>query len=277
MNTLETRNPQADQMADESMQRTLREQITAIWPQESRLYSRYALPAGARVLDLGCGTGEATLRLAAIFPGAHSIVGVDVMPELLAVAARRELPPGPSVTFEEGDGFALRFADETFDLVVCRHVTQLVPQPQRLLAELVRVLRPGGWLHVLSEDYGMLHFPPRNGVDPDRLWHEAVVAFTAQTGTDARVGRRTLPMLQSLGLGHTSIQYLVLDTERVPREVLAGIFTAWRDGYVDALAAAAHMSPTEVRDLFEAVIATIRDPAGYGVWQVPVVAGRKPC
>jgi hypothetical protein len=37
------------------------------------------------------------------------------------------------------------------------------------------------------------------------------------------------------------------------------------------------MSPTEVRDLFEAVIATIRDPAGYGVWQVPVVAGRKPC
>jgi ubiquinone/menaquinone biosynthesis C-methylase UbiE len=277
MNTLETRNPQADQMADESMQRTLREQITAIWPQESRLYSRYALPAGARVLDLGCGTGEATLRLAAIFPGAHSIVGVDVMPELLAVAARRELPPGPSVTFEEGDGFALRFADETFDLVVCRHVTQLVPQPQRLLAELVRVLRPGGWLHVLSEDYGMLHFPPRNGVDPDRLWHEAVVAFTAQTGTDARVGRRTLPMLQSLGLSHTSIQYLVLDTERVPREVLAGIFTAWRDGYVDALAAAAHMSPTEVRDLFEAVIATIRDPAGYGVWQVPVVAGRKPC
>ena len=44
------RNPQAVQMADESMVRTLRHQIEAIWPQESALYARYALPAGARII-----------------------------------------------------------------------------------------------------------------------------------------------------------------------------------------------------------------------------------
>jgi len=137
MNTSVERNPQAAQMADESMLRTLRFQIEAIWPQESRLFARYALPVDAHILDVGCGTGEATLRLAAMFPGAGLVCGVDVMPELLAVAQHQPPPiAGRMPVFEQGDGYALRFADASFDLVVCRHVTQLLPEPERLLAEL---------------------------------------------------------------------------------------------------------------------------------------------
>lgn len=122
----------------------------------------------------------------------------------------------------------------------------------------------------------MLHFPERDGVDPDRLWHRAVVPFTKATGTDARVGRRTLPMMRTLGFTHLGIQYLTLDTERVPREEFAGILTAWRDGYTAPLAAHSGMAVSEVRAMFDAIIATIHDPNGYGVWQVPVVAGRRP-
>lgn len=275
MSTAANQNPQAAQMADESMLRTLRHQIEALWPQESRLFARYALPRGARILDLGCGSGEATLRLAAMFPGAELVLGVDLMPELLTVA-RQRAPSGPSaVAFEQGDGFALRFPAGHFDLVVCRHVTQLVPEADRLLAELHRVCKPGGWTHVVSEDYGMLHFPPRAGVDPDRLWHEAVVPFTAATGTDARIGRKTLPILRELGFSHTSVQYLTIDTERVPRETLAGIFIAWRDGYAEALAEHSKLELANIRQLFDAVIHGVLDPASYGVWQIPVVAGRK--
>jgi ubiquinone/menaquinone biosynthesis C-methylase UbiE len=210
-----------------------------------------------------------------MFPGAELVLGVDLMPELLTVA-RQRAPSGPSaVAFEQGDGFALRFPAGHFDLVVCRHVTQLVPEADRLLAELHRVCKPGGWTHVVSEDYGMLHFPPRDGADPDRLWHQAVVPYTRATGTDARIGRRTLPIMRSLGFEQLSIQYLTLDTERVPRAELAGIFTAWRDGYTTALAAHSSLSAAEVRAAFDAIIATIEDPDSYGVWQVPVVAGRR--
>ena len=267
-------------MADESMIRTLANQAEAIWPEESRLYSRYALPAGAQILDVGCGTGEATLRLSAIFPGASRITGLDLMPELLSVAQQRlrnaVVATGPEIRFEQGDGFDLPFDDESVDLLICRHVTQLVPDAVQLLTEFRRVLRPGGWIHVLSDDYGMLHFPPRAGLDPDRLWHEAVVPFTQSTGTDARIGRSTLPILRGLGFTHTSVQYLTIDTERVPCEHLAGIFTAWRDGYVEVLAAAGRLSRTEVRAMFDAIIDTVNDPQAYGVWHVPVVAGRCP-
>jgi ubiquinone/menaquinone biosynthesis C-methylase UbiE len=273
-------NPQAAQMADPAMVRTLHFQAEAAWPQESRLYARYALPAGARILDLGCGTGEATRRLAGLFPGAAEIIGIDLLPSMVEAArglcGARAQGGGPSLTFEEGDGRALRFPDGYFDLVACRHLTQLLPDPEAVLTECRRVLRPGGWLHVVSEDYGMLQFPPRDGVDPDRLWTGAVVEHTRLTGTDARIGRRTLPMLRALGFMHVSIQYLVLDTERVPREVLAGIIESWRDGYAPVLAASSGMALSAVTALFDASIATLRDPDGYAVWQLPVVAGRKP-
>ena len=282
-------------MADESMLRTLEHQITAIWPQEKRLFSRYALPAGARILDLGCGSGQASMRLCEIFPGAEEVRGIDVLPELVAAACAQARNSGrwpagadtadassgrwgvdgPCLSFSQGDGFALTEPDQYFDLVVCRHVTQAVPATERLLAEAVRVLKPGGWLHVLSEDYGMLHFPMRDGRDPDRLWHEAVIPFTQATGTDARIGRRTFAILGELGLMHRSVQYLTIDTETAPREALIGIFSAWRDGYAEVLAQHSRFSVAEVCDLFAAIIETLQDPKGYGVWQVPVLAGQK--
>lgn len=276
-------------MADPAMLRTLRFQAEATWPQESRLLARYALPAGARLLDLGCGSGEFVRRLAGAFPGAESITGVDVLPSMLRAAEALcgaaagsgaagvvGAAPRPRLIFEEGDATALRFPDGHFDFVALRHLTQLLPDPEAVLAECRRVLRPGGWLHVVSEDYGMLHFPVRDGLDPDRLWQMDVVAHTRHTGTDARIGRRTLPLLRAFGFEHVSIQYLVLDTERVPREVLAGIIEAWRDGYASVLAQSAGRGVGEVQCLFDAALATLRDPEGYAVWQLPVVAGRRP-
>src|SRR5438874_13326702 len=71
-------NPQAREMADESMVRTLASQAEAIWPQEEPLFARYRLPANPRILDGGCGTGEITMRLARLFSGA-TLLGVDVI------------------------------------------------------------------------------------------------------------------------------------------------------------------------------------------------------
>ena len=74
-------NPQAGQMGDESMARNLAHQADAIWPQEQRLFDRYDLSAGARILDLGCGTGRIANPLAA---DGHAVVAVDNSEAMLA-------------------------------------------------------------------------------------------------------------------------------------------------------------------------------------------------
>jgi len=267
------RNPHAEQMADESMVRTLAAQASAIWPQEAPLFARYGLPGDCRIADIGCGSGEITARLALAYTRA-TVIGIDILASPIAYAARRYAPLAPRLHFEQGDAFELRFAAEQFDLVVCRHMTQSIPEPEKALRELLRICKPGGWLHVLSEDYGMLHMTARE-IDPDRLWHEGAIAFGRNTGVDARIGRRTWTLLNDLGLEDLRVDYVTVDTLRVPRETFATMLEAWRDGYVDAIAANTPIHCAEARALFDYIIASVRNPHDYAVWQVPIVSGRK--
>jgi ubiquinone/menaquinone biosynthesis C-methylase UbiE len=268
--------PQAAQMADPSMVRTLSAQAEAIWPQEAPLFLRYGLAPDARILDAGCGTGEASLRLADLYPGA-SIVGVDVLDVHLDLARARARERGVEarVRFEHRSIFALGLPGASFDLVACRHVLQAVPGPERAVAELRRVTRPGGWLHLIAEDYAMIHFSPGR-LDAGAFWPAVPAEFGRATGTDMLVGRRAPGMLRALGLEEIAVDYVVVDTVRVPRETFAAIWTAWRDGYADTIGQHTSVSAEQARAHFDDQIATIRDPGGYAAWFVPVVSGRVP-
>ena len=267
------RNPQAEQMGDESMARNLAHQAEAIWPQEQRLFDRYQLSGQLRILDLGCGTGEITQRLATRFPQA-TLVGVDILEGNLAIARRDNMPAGDRIDYEQDDAFALRFEDAGFDLVVCRHMSQAVPDFPQVLAEITRVLKPGGWLHLLSEDYGMLHMPVGER-DPDRFWNENAVAFLRGIGCDGRIGRHSPALLDAAGYREIAMDYVVVDTLRVPRATFGGILRAWRDGYAAPLSASNGRPLDAVTADFNAMIAAIETPPSYVVWQVPVISGRK--
>jgi len=269
-----TRNPQAAQMADVSMVRTLAAQIEAIWPQERPLLARYELPPAARILDVGCGTGEFTARAAAVWPEAR-VEGIDILEGPIALARSRHAALGERVRFSRGDAFHLPVADGTYDLVACRHVTQSIPEPELVLGELVRVTRPGGWVHVLSEDYAMLHMMS-GPLDSDLFWRRGPVEYAMRWHTDARIGRRTWSLLRSLGLEMLRVDYVIVDTQRVPRETFAAILTAWRDGYAEVLAHGPDFPADQVRRHFDEIIAGVLDPAQYAVWFVPIVSGRRP-
>ena len=269
------RNPQAEQMGDESMARNLAWQAQAIWPQVQRLFDRYALEGVIAVLDLGCGTGEITRRLAQHYPQAR-LLGVDILEGNLA-RARLGDDSGGRIHYAQGDAFALDAADASFDLVVCRHMSQAVPDFPQVLAEITRALKPGGWLHLLSEDYGMLHFPATDpAFDPDRFWLDNAISFLHDVGCDGRVGRHSPTLLAQAGYTDIAMDYVVVDTLRVPREAFAGILSAWRDGYVESLAQASGRDPLQVRGDFDRMIEAIRTPPQYVAWQVPVASGKKP-
>ena len=266
-------NPQHRQMADESMVRNLAYQAEAIWPQEVEIVRGYGLSGKLRILDVGCGTGEITARLAELYPGA-TLVGVDLIESHLTSARARTANFADRVRFEVADAFALPFPDGSFDLVVCRHMLQAVPRPEKAIAEIVRVTRPGGRLHLLVEDYGMIHMHPTR-LDVDRFWLDAPTAYGAWVGTDLHAGRSSWARLLDLPVEEIAMHYVVVDTLRVPRETFAGIWEAWRDGYADELAAHTRFSREEAIAHFEDMIACIRNPRGYAVWQVPILSARK--
>ncbi len=268
------RNPQAEQMGDQSMVRNLAYQADAIWPQEKYLFDRYKLGDTISILDVGCGTGEITRRLAEHYPQAR-LTGMDILESNLVFARRDSEKFSGRIGYEQGDAFALRFEDASVDLVVCRHMSQAVPDFPLVLAEFTRVLKPGGVLHLLSEDYGMLHFPVSE-FDPDRFWNEHAVKFLQGIKCDGRIGRHSPALLESRGYLNITMDYITVDTLRVPRATFAGIIRSWRDGYTAVLAEASGRSEDAVVADMNSLIHAIETPPNYAVWHVPVISGRKP-
>lgn len=260
-------------MADDSMVANLAAQAEAIWPQEEVIFARHPL-GNAAVLDVGCGTGEITARLAAAYSQA-SFIGIDLEQAHLDRAAARCASFGSRVRFMSGDALDLAFDDDSFDLVVCRHLLQAVPDPARVLSEIRRVLRPGGRVHLVAEDYGMLWCHPTE-LGSDRFWHRFPPQFGAAVGCDLHVGRKTFTLLHDLAMDDIAADYVVVDTLRVGRDLFARIFEAWRDGYTDAMAEHTDGSRDEIAQGWQQMIDCVRDPRGYALWQVPVWTARKP-
>jgi malonyl-CoA O-methyltransferase len=102
------------------------------------------LPARAeRALDLGCGTGQGTARLAGYYGPATRVIGLDLAPGMLEVARRTRGDRG-RLGWVRGDAAALPLADAGLDLVVSHLAIQWCPDLEAVIAELHRVLRPGG-------------------------------------------------------------------------------------------------------------------------------------
>jgi ubiquinone/menaquinone biosynthesis C-methylase UbiE len=105
----------------------------------------FVRPSGReRALDVGTGAGALALALA---PLVREVVGLDPVPELLELARARA---ATNAEFVAGDGAALPFADGSFDLAGTHRTLHHVARPDRIVAELARVTRPGG--HVLVVD-----------------------------------------------------------------------------------------------------------------------------
>ena len=118
-----------------------------------RLVEQAQLAAGQRVLDLGCGTGAGTLTAKRAQPGIE-IVGFDPDAKALARARRKAEREGLAIDFQEGFGDALPFPERSFDRVLSSFMFHHLESEQKpaVLRELLRVLRPGGRLHLL--DFG---------------------------------------------------------------------------------------------------------------------------
>ena len=113
--------------------------------------ARITVGPSDRVLDVGCGTGELLVRLAAKFPRAR-LAGLDPVPAMLEVA-RRKL--SEDVELRIGWANELPWPDASFDLVVSCNMFHYITHPVEAVREMERVLRPGGRLVITDwcDDY----------------------------------------------------------------------------------------------------------------------------
>jgi ubiquinone/menaquinone biosynthesis C-methylase UbiE len=116
--------------------------------------------AGARLLDVGCGTGTLTLEAKRRCGGEGRVHGLDVSPQMIARARAKAADAGLDVTLEVASADALPFADESCDIVLCSLALHHLRRSQRrtAIAEMARVLAPGGRLVIveLSRESGLL-------------------------------------------------------------------------------------------------------------------------
>jgi ubiquinone/menaquinone biosynthesis C-methylase UbiE len=151
-------DPYADiARADPEVQQRLAEalEIRAGERRQREMLSGYLaairFPPEARVLDVGCGTGAVT-RVLSEWPGVGEVIGVDPSPVFIERARQLATQLG-NVSFRLGDARSLDFKDASIDVAVVHTCLCHIPGPERALAELWRVLRPGGWLAVFDGDY----------------------------------------------------------------------------------------------------------------------------
>jgi ubiquinone/menaquinone biosynthesis C-methylase UbiE len=116
------------------------------------------------ILDLGCGHGHTTRLLAEQFPEA-SAIGFEYDEALVARACAHPTNP-PGISFQQGDAAKLPFPDTSFDLVFTRYMLLHVSEPPRVVREMLRVTRPGGFVVAYEPDCCIeFCYPPNAAMD----------------------------------------------------------------------------------------------------------------
>jgi SAM-dependent methyltransferase len=155
--------------------RAVAEKVTSI---ADVLVARAGIEPGMDVLDVACGTGNASIPAARL--GAR-VTGLDFSPGLIAIARERGAEADVEIDWLEGDAQSLPFDDDSFDRVISAIGHMFAPDHQRTADELMRVCRPDGRIAVacwspdgaigaMFQRLGAISPPPPEGFQPPVLW-----------------------------------------------------------------------------------------------------------
>lgn len=227
-------------------------------PTQARLRRRFLrfvpVRAGARVLEVGCGSGVVLRDLAGLAGRRGEVVGVDISRAMLAAARRlcRPVSGRARIALHHGDAAHLPFPPARFDVTLGITVILHVAEPAPVVDEMVRVTRPGGRVGLQDQDFGMMAVTHPDPALTDRILDSVPRALYDEPYS----GRRLPGLLREAGLRQVRLLTDVFqDTtlepwtktfleRRAANAVSFGIVDAataqaWLDGFTALVAAGA--------------------------------------
>jgi SAM-dependent methyltransferase len=237
----------------------------------------FAAPIGTptSILDVGCGTGRWALEMAALFPGAN-VVGVDINPPPSETAAQQGHESRPeNYTFLQADILqGLPFADASFDFTHQRLVYVAIPSARwpGLVADLVRVTRPGGWVE-LVEGGGLA-----SGSGPAvETWVGWMSAASAKRGINFQQGGQVGPALRDAGLVSVTARELWIPAGKHGGR-LGNMLGANFSAVIAAFRAPVVGAGMASEAMYDEVAAAVREEIANGqiFWPVYLAYGQKP-
>jgi SAM-dependent methyltransferase len=183
----------------------LQRQAEELAPDSSALLDRVGLRPGQSAIDIGCGPrGIIDLLAARVSPGGR-VVGLDADPAHTAMAAQFAAAFGfGDVEVVTADARQTGLPSASFDLVHARTLLINVPEPAEVVAEMVRLVRPGGWVAAMDSDseYAMC-YPPHPAFT--RICGIFPVVF-GRNGADHMIGRRVPELFREAGLTEVGVE-----------------------------------------------------------------------
>jgi ubiquinone/menaquinone biosynthesis C-methylase UbiE len=160
------------------------------------------LRPGMSVLDVGCGTGLETVRLAKVVAPSGKVIGIDASEKFLDEARRRAESLGLPIDYRHGDAQQLPFPEKTFDVARAERLFPYLADPERALAELVRVSQPGGAVALIEPDFETVTINLRN-----RSLVRKILHFDCDYNTkNGWIGRDLARLLKACGLVEVTVE-----------------------------------------------------------------------
>ncbi len=188
---------------------------------EDILHTGTEFPAGAKVLEAGCGVGAQTRLLVKRSPKTQ-FTCIDISEKSLASAKMLKEQPGfDNVTFQQANIHALDFPEEAFDHIFVCFVLEHLEEPVAALSELKRVLKNGGTITCIEGDHGSCFWHPETSESID-AWNGLITAQRDQ-GHDPNIGRRLTPLLTEAGFDIQTCEPAWLYADRLKPDLRDGM------------------------------------------------------
>ena len=219
---------------------------------------------GDHILNIGCGPGLETQRLSSLVGSDGRVVGIDKSELMIGEARRRIAGTSLPIEYGVGDAHHLDFTDHSFDLCRSERVLLYVEDLQRVLEEMLRVVRPGGHMVLYDLDYGGVVVDA-----PDCELTRRIGQILTDSAPHGWVGRQLPRFFREKGL---------LDITISSHSVLLSfpLFRRVAEGPLSRLLKAGEIFPTDVTAWFEDLKEADRKGCFFCAVLGFIVSGRKP-